>query len=193
MIRLTLSMTLFAAVLCYLIINGLSLPGGQTARLPAPETGAEVTRNAPLAPFGTEGEDANVATDPADPAMPETERDLKVALVQAIAEGRDEAYLRAMVAHAVAVGAVDEKMTLITARGRIDVSDYLPGAERQVAASGPGPSGAVYVVQEGDSLTSLAEQFYGSGEDYLKIFQANRTRLATPESLRVGQELFIPD
>jgi len=47
-------------------------------------------------------------------------------------------------------------------------------------------------VQKGDSLGSITRTFYGDGLQYLKIFEANRHILATPNHLEAGQELTIP-
>ena len=35
-------------------------------------------------------------------------------------------------------------------------------------------------------------QFYGSPNEYMKIFNANRDQLADPDKIKVGQELKIP-
>ena len=49
-----------------------------------------------------------------------------------------------------------------------------------------------YVVENGDSLAYIAFQFYGNTNSYLRIFEANRSQLSSPERIRVGQRLFIP-
>ena len=48
-----------------------------------------------------------------------------------------------------------------------------------------------YTVQSGDTLFKIAEQFYGDGNQWQKIAQANGN--LAPESLKVGQKLQIPD
>ena len=50
----------------------------------------------------------------------------------------------------------------------------------------------VYIVQEGDSLGGLAPRFYGNPQLFQPIFEANRTVLATPSSIRAGPQLLIP-
>lgn len=47
-----------------------------------------------------------------------------------------------------------------------------------------------YVVQEGDTLTSISQQFYGSTRFYTLIMNANG--IDYPEALRPGQKLVIP-
>jgi len=54
-----------------------------------------------------------------------------------------------------------------------------------------------YVVQEGDSLSSIAKKFYGDEEgnklaNVNAIFEANRITLVSADDLYVGQKLVIP-
>ncbi len=49
-----------------------------------------------------------------------------------------------------------------------------------------------YVVEPGDSLAYISLQFYGNTNAYLRIFQANRDSLSSPEHIQVGQKLLIP-
>jgi nucleoid-associated protein YgaU len=54
-------------------------------------------------------------------------------------------------------------------------------------------SGRSYTVQSGDTLWNIAEQMYGDGSKYLKIFDANSDLLEQPDQICPDQELFIPD
>lgn len=49
-----------------------------------------------------------------------------------------------------------------------------------------------YTVQAGDTLSTISRKVYGTKNRWREIFAANRDRLATPESLRIGQTLKIP-
>jgi len=49
-----------------------------------------------------------------------------------------------------------------------------------------------YRVKGGDTLAGLAGRFYGDRQEWKKIYQANRDRLASPDRLQEGQELIIP-
>ena len=49
-----------------------------------------------------------------------------------------------------------------------------------------------YVVESGDSLAYIALQFYGSTNDFTRIYEANRSQIAQPNDIRVGQRLLIP-
>lgn len=50
----------------------------------------------------------------------------------------------------------------------------------------------IYTVQPGDSLAYLSLQFYGRPNAYLRIFEANRQILSSPDKIQVGQRLKIP-
>ncbi len=54
------------------------------------------------------------------------------------------------------------------------------------------PRGQTYTVQQGDSLWSLAERFYGEGRRWQKIYDANRDALPSHSQLSVGEVLVIP-
>ena len=49
-----------------------------------------------------------------------------------------------------------------------------------------------YVVVKGDTLSKIAEQFYGDARLYPKIFEANRDVLSDPNKIKPGQVLKIP-
>jgi len=49
-----------------------------------------------------------------------------------------------------------------------------------------------YKVKAGDTLSKISKEFYGSPNEYMKIFEANRDQLANPDKIQVGQELKIP-
>ena len=49
-----------------------------------------------------------------------------------------------------------------------------------------------YVVKAGDTLSKIAEKYYGDASLYTKIFQANRDLLSDPNKIRPGQKLRIP-
>jgi LysM repeat protein len=54
-------------------------------------------------------------------------------------------------------------------------------------------TGRVYSVQAGDTLSKIAQQFYGNSSQYLKIFNANRDKLSDPDMIYPGQQLTIPE
>ena len=60
------------------------------------------------------------------------------------------------------------------------------------SGTGSAPEHQIYTVVAGDTLTRIAAKFYGDGESWEPIYEANRDSLSSPSSLRVGQTLVIP-
>jgi nucleoid-associated protein YgaU len=49
-----------------------------------------------------------------------------------------------------------------------------------------------YTVKSGDTLSKISQQFYGSANEYMRIFYANRDKLSDPDKIQAGQQLIIP-
>jgi LysM repeat protein len=64
--------------------------------------------------------------------------------------------------------------------------------EQETEQEQPTSNVRTYMVKSGDTLSKISKQFYGSPNDYMKIFNANRDQLADPDKIKVGQELKIP-
>jgi nucleoid-associated protein YgaU len=54
------------------------------------------------------------------------------------------------------------------------------------------PAAQVYVVQAGDTLTSIAVRFYDDAALWPHVYEANRDRISDPDNLRIGTEVRIP-
>jgi LysM repeat protein len=50
-----------------------------------------------------------------------------------------------------------------------------------------------HVVADGETLSSIAGKYLGSQARYQEIFQANRDQLTSPNDLKIGMKLTIPD
>jgi nucleoid-associated protein YgaU len=50
----------------------------------------------------------------------------------------------------------------------------------------------IYVVVSGDSLSKIAQREYGNGNDWKRIYEANRDLLKDPDKIFPGQKLKIP-
>jgi nucleoid-associated protein YgaU len=61
-----------------------------------------------------------------------------------------------------------------------------------VAAPAADPYAQYHVVAKGETLSKIAEQYYGDKMLYPKIFEANRSILKDPNKIQVGQKLRIP-
>lgn len=58
--------------------------------------------------------------------------------------------------------------------------------------SSSGADWRTYKVKAGDSLSKIAQEFYGNPSDYMRIFDANKDKLRDPNRIEIGQELVIP-
>lgn len=76
---------------------------------------------------------------------------------------------------------------------RFTISDGAASAEGGRTPSAEQPqSGSSYTVQKGDCLWGIAQQHYGKGSDYTKIYDANNTQISNPNLIYPGQVLYIP-
>jgi len=84
----------------------------------------------------------------------------------------------------------------ITADFPVDTSMQVqrpaPQAQPKTEQEQPTSNVRTYTVKSGDTLSKISKQFYGSPNDYMKIFDANRDHLTDPDKIKVGQELKIP-
>ena len=67
-----------------------------------------------------------------------------------------------------------------------------PAAGGTVATPPPAAERRTYVVKEGDSLSKIAKHLYGDGNQWLRIYEANRAIIKNPDLIYPGQELHIP-
>ncbi len=91
-------------------------------------------------------------------------------------------------------GSSPAKPVAAAARGapaRLDAA-VLPA--RQAARSHPGGShaGRSYTVRAGDTLSGIAQRFYGTADDWHGLFAANRPKISDPSLIYVGQQLRLP-
>jgi LysM repeat protein len=49
-----------------------------------------------------------------------------------------------------------------------------------------------YTVQSGDTLSSIAQNFYGTGDDWTALYWANDSQIQNPNVIEIGQVLSIP-
>jgi nucleoid-associated protein YgaU len=74
----------------------------------------------------------------------------------------------------------------------LTVDIQAPAAAAAVAGAAPVAGQRTYTVQAGDSLSKISQHFYGNANQYMKIFEANKDKLADPDKVRAGMELNIP-
>jgi nucleoid-associated protein YgaU len=57
----------------------------------------------------------------------------------------------------------------------------------------PEASGESYEVQSGDTLATIAQQFYGDPTQWQRIYDANKDAIGSdPDKLKLGTKLTIP-
>lgn len=73
------------------------------------------------------------------------------------------------------------------------ISNQSMTADGQRAPSADQPqTGRTYTVQKGDCLWKIAQQYYGKGSDWAKIYDANSDQISNPNLIYPGQVLYIP-
>lgn len=50
-----------------------------------------------------------------------------------------------------------------------------------------------YIVREGDTLSKISKKYYGSSNKWYGIYEANRDVLDSPNKIKPGMKLYIPD
>jgi hypothetical protein len=74
----------------------------------------------------------------------------------------------------------------------IVINPALQAPAGQTDGNSSSADGQNYTVKPGDSLSKISQQFYGSANQYQKIFEANRDQLQDPDHIRAGMTLKIP-
>ncbi len=142
---------------------------------------------------------------------------LEALIAQALHQGQPDAYLDAILNEAAIAGQITVPDALLTDTGKLDTATLLAtlvtkskpandaaippntfadgaGVEvRVVQRAGQTIHYSFYTVQSGDSLGAIAHKFYGDARLYKTIYEANRTFLSTPNAIRPGQRLTIPN
>ena len=89
---------------------------------------------------------------------------------------------------------IDPGYSDLTADISVQENTGSQGGRTQTAGAGigGGQQSRTYTVQAGDTLSKISKQFYGDGNQYMKIFEANQDQLKDPNLIQPGQKLKIP-
>jgi nucleoid-associated protein YgaU len=144
---------------------------------------------------------------------------LEAIVVSALRAGETDARIDTIINEAAAAGRVAVPEILVTSDGRVDTHVLLNNivTQAQIASGGSAPEipdvspdntagmevrvvqratdevhARFYTVQSGDSLGAISIKFFGSIQHYSAIFEANKGLLSSPDRIRVGQRLVIP-
>ena len=79
-------------------------------------------------------------------------------------------------------------------RARLDAAVLPARPARPVQAAHPAQAGArTYAVQAGDTLSGIAQRFYGVADDWRGLYTANDSEISNPGLIFVGQVLRLPE
>ena len=148
-------------------------------------------------------------------APADKELSLEEAIAAAMQAGEPDDYLDALLNEASDQGLIEVPAALRRADGGVDTTTLIntivaaasdaPRPERRPTVGGEGVEVRMimeagrtvqvnfYTVQDGDSLGAIAHRFYGDAALFTEIFEANRRLLSSPELIRKGQRLTIPN
>ena len=95
---------------------------------------------------------------------------------------------------AAAVPQIDgSAMASTAATAQHVVRARLDAAELPAQAARPAQAGArTYTVQAGDTLSGIAQRFYGVADDWRGLYTANHSKISNPGLIYVGQVLRLP-
>lgn len=68
----------------------------------------------------------------------------------------------------------------------------IQGKTVEIATSGSPPA-RTYSVEPGDTLGAISEKLYGTSTRAALLFEANRDRLSSPDAIKPGQTLVVPE
>lgn len=126
---------------------------------------------------------------PAQTTIPGLEELVKVALEQKMSGAEISLWLN----QAADSGVITVPDTYRDPNGRVDALALLATlTPKGSSVIDQAKTGRPYVIRQGDTLASIALSNYGDMAVADDIFWANRTKLQSPEDLRVGSTLYLP-
>ncbi len=97
----------------------------------------------------------------------------------------------------------EARTTAPAAKATIVEAGLAPAPAPTAVKSNPTPSATsaptqasnerIHTVASGDTLSTIAKQYYGDASKWTKVFEANRDQLPDANSLKLGQKLKIPE
>ena len=85
------------------------------------------------------------------------------------------------------------QQTDVTRDRQSEQADAIGGAGPGQAQSTGAAGDLVHHVQPGETLASIARRYYGSDDYYMTIYEANRDKMSSPNVVRTGVRLVIPN
>jgi nucleoid-associated protein YgaU len=78
-------------------------------------------------------------------------------------------------------------------KAKPDFSNVRGGSSSTAPSPSTAGSARTYTVVKGDSLSKIAQEYYGDANQWRKIFEANRDSIRDPDLIHPGQVLTIPN
>lgn len=79
---------------------------------------------------------------------------------------------------------------------QLDESENVQGAPtatfQQDRPAETAPQAKAHTIASGDTLWAIAKKYYGNGNDYTKIYEANKDKISNPNTIYPGTEITIP-
>ncbi|CAN5901251.1 hypothetical protein BH20GEM1_BH20GEM1_01800 [soil metagenome] len=75
---------------------------------------------------------------------------------------------------------------------KADFSNVQSGSSSEATPPGTEAQGRTYTVRGGDSLWKISEEMYGDGNQWNRIYEANRDQIKDPDMIQPGWVLNIP-
>jgi nucleoid-associated protein YgaU len=83
----------------------------------------------------------------------------------------------------------EQKEKILLTAGNVE---GVGSVEDELTVAVPAPEARFVTVESGDTLSRIAKEQYGNANDYMKIFEANKPMLKSPDLIYPGQVLRIP-
>jgi nucleoid-associated protein YgaU len=75
---------------------------------------------------------------------------------------------------------------------KADFSNVQSSHSSTAPAPAAAPAEKIHVVEKGESLSKIAQKYYGKASLWTKIHEANKDQIKNPDLIKPGQKLRIP-
>ncbi|MCR6664191.1 MAG: LysM peptidoglycan-binding domain-containing protein [Luteimonas sp.] len=76
--------------------------------------------------------------------------------------------------------------------GKPDFSNVVGGSDTVAGSPDAVPSERTYTIEKGDTLSAVAQRFYGKAKYWRQIHEANRDTIDNPDRIFPGQTIKLP-
>lgn len=76
--------------------------------------------------------------------------------------------------------------------GKPDFSNVVGGSDTVAGSPDAAPAERTYTIEKGDTLSAVAQRFYGKARYWRQIHEANRDTIDNPDRIFPGQTIRLP-